>query len=140
MAHAFIMEFDGATLAQYDAIMVDMDLGGRLPPGALFHAAGATDTGLLVCDVWESAEGFQAFAEAKIGPLSAKHGVGEPRTRAVAVEHVIEGEHADVGLIQIVTLEGTDLAGFLELDQAVTGGMAPDGMISTSPARSAATT
>ena len=31
MAHCFIMDFDGATAAQYDAVIDDMELNGRLP-------------------------------------------------------------------------------------------------------------
>ena len=78
MAVGVIMDFRGATLEQYDQVIEKMDLGGRVPEGAHFHWVTATDDGFRVTDVWESREAFDAFAEAKIGPLSAEVGVAPP--------------------------------------------------------------
>jgi hypothetical protein len=82
MPHAFILRFPGGTLDQYDRVIEKMDLGGQSPPGAHHHWAAQTDDGLLVVDVWETPEVFQAFADEKIGPLSAEEGLSEP-----SVEH-----------------------------------------------------
>jgi len=89
MATAFIQDFDGATLDQYDQILEKMDLGGKLPPGAVFHWAAKTDDGLRVVDVWETPEQFQAFAEEKIGPLSQEVGVGEPTVTSYEVHNIL---------------------------------------------------
>ena len=63
MAHCFIMDFDGATAAQYDAVIEDMELGGRLPAHALYHGAGSPDgRSWRVVDVWETPEDFERFA------------------------------------------------------------------------------
>jgi hypothetical protein len=78
MAVAFIMDFAGGTTEHYDAVLEKMGLGDRLPAGALFHAAGVNDNGLQVCDVWESAEVFQRFAEGQIQPITQE--VGLPAT------------------------------------------------------------
>ncbi|MHC6594240.1 hypothetical protein [Arthrobacter sp. C152] len=80
MAVAIIMEFDGTTLEQYDEINRKMGLSpaGPGPAGSISHWATATDKGLLVTDVWESREQFDAFAEEKIGPLSMELGFAEP--------------------------------------------------------------
>jgi len=129
MAHAFIMEFDGSTLDQYDAIIADMQLGGRLPEGALFHACGKTETGTVVADIWESAERYSTFAQERIGPLSAKHGVPEPRVRDFEVDEIREGAHGPVGLLQLVTLRGLDHDGFATLDRQITGGAVPEGLV-----------
>ena len=67
MAVAFVMDFAGATLAQYDQVMEKMDLEGDLPPHALFHAVGQTDDGLRVVDVWEDDASYEQFAETQIG-------------------------------------------------------------------------
>lgn len=82
MAVAIEMEFDGATLDQYDRVIELMNLepGGAPPPGALFHWVTATDGGIKVVDVWESREAFDRFAEEQIGPHSATAGIdGPPR-------------------------------------------------------------
>ncbi len=80
MAVAVVLEFEGATLDQYDEVLKLMGLTpkGAGPPGALFHWAAKTDSGFLVTDVWETRELFDAFAQDKIGPLSAQVGLPNP--------------------------------------------------------------
>ena len=80
MAVAFEMRFKGATLEQYDQVMVLMGFtpGGPTPPDAIFHWAAATDDGLVVVDVWENAEAFNRFAEEQIGPFTAQVGFAGP--------------------------------------------------------------
>jgi hypothetical protein len=47
--------------------------------GILSHAAGPTDDGWVVVDVWESEEAFQRFGEV-IGPLLEEEGMpGAPK-------------------------------------------------------------
>ena len=86
MAHCFILDFDGGTAAQYDAIIEDMELGGRLPAKALYHGAGSPDgRSWRVVDVWESPEDFERFAAEKIGPLrpgTASASRGSRRSRS----------------------------------------------------------
>ena len=45
MAVGLILDFKGGTLDQDDQILEKMDLGGKVPPGALFHRVAATDDG-----------------------------------------------------------------------------------------------
>jgi hypothetical protein len=80
MAVAFEMRFKGATLEQYDQVMALMGLAPKGPvvPNSLFHWAAATDDGLLVVDVWETAEAFNAFAAEQIGPFTQQVGVAGP--------------------------------------------------------------
>lgn len=79
MAVAVIMEFKGATLAQYDQVIEKMNLskGGPGPAGALGHWVAATDDGMLVTDLWQSKELYEAFAKDQIGPYSAEAGIPE---------------------------------------------------------------
>ena len=122
MAVAYIMEFAGGTAADYDAVMERMALGDRLPPGALFHAAGEVEGGLLVCDVWEDADAFGRFAEAQIGPHTAAVGLQPPRTRSFPVNELRRGGKAGpVAFVQAVTMPGLDADGFLALDRAILG-------------------
>ena len=92
MAVAVVLEFDGATLDQYDQIRESMGLEaeGPAPPGALFHWVTATDDGFRVTDVWESREAFDRFAQEKIGPLSAQAGV---ETQPEITEYAVHNYH-----------------------------------------------
>ncbi len=80
MTVAVTMEFEGATLDQYDEVIEKMGLvpGGPSPVGALFHWAAPTPTGLVVTDVWETQEQFDAFASSQIGPITMAVGVPNP--------------------------------------------------------------
>lgn len=78
MATAYVLEFPGATADQYDQVLERMDLGGRVPGGALFHWVTLTDKGMMVVDVWESPEVFQKFSAEKIAPYSAEVGLAPP--------------------------------------------------------------
>jgi hypothetical protein len=89
MRHAFILRFPGGTLEQYDQVIEKMELGGEPPPGGVFHWVTQTDDGIMVTDVWESAEVFQAFADARIGPLSAEVGLPEPQIETYEVHNTI---------------------------------------------------
>jgi len=74
------MDFEGATLDQYDQVCEKMGLTpkGPGPAGAISHYATMTDSGLRVVDVWESREQFDKFAQEQIGPFSAEVGLPGP--------------------------------------------------------------
>jgi len=80
MPVAIVMDFPGATLAQYDQVTGLMGLTprGSGPPGALFHWVTKTDDGLRVVDVWESREQFDKFAHEEIGPKTQAAGIQVP--------------------------------------------------------------
>jgi len=89
MAVGLILDFEGGTLDQYDQVLEKMELGGKTPPGGIFHWVAKTDDGFRVVDVWESQEIFDKFAEEKIGPLSAEVGLGEPKVTAYEVHNTL---------------------------------------------------
>jgi hypothetical protein len=80
VAVGVILEFDGATLDQYDQVIQKMGFQPRGPsvPGCLFHWATPTANGFRVTDVWETREQFDQFAQEKIGPLAAEAGITSP--------------------------------------------------------------
>ena len=80
MAVAIVMEFEGATLDQYDQVIEKMGLtpGGEGAPEALSHWVTETDNGFRVTDVWRSREAFDKFAEEQIGPLTREVGFESP--------------------------------------------------------------
>ena len=76
MAIGVQLDFNGATLDQYDQILQKMGFtpGGTGAPGGISHYCQKTDNGIRVVDVWESKEQFEQFAQEKIGPLAASVG------------------------------------------------------------------
>jgi steroid delta-isomerase-like uncharacterized protein len=133
MPVAFILDFPDGALAQYDAVVDRMQLGGRLPAGALFHVAGPGPSGgIRVVDVWESDADFDAFADAQIGPLTAAAGLAPPEILRFEVAEVRESDHprGAIGFFQVVPVD-VDAAGFRALDAEVTGGPGefPDGLV-----------
>ncbi|WP_067537320.1 hypothetical protein [Nocardia crassostreae] len=80
MAIGVVLEFPGATLDQYDAVLEVLGFTAQGPgaPGGLFHWVTAHDTGFRVTDVWESQETFERFATEQIGPAAAKVGLPNP--------------------------------------------------------------
>ena len=80
MAVAVIMDFEGATLDQYDEVVEKMGLTprGAGAPGSISHWVCATDGGIRVVDVWETKEDFERFAEQQIGPVTAEVGIPAP--------------------------------------------------------------
>ncbi|MGO4491021.1 hypothetical protein AB4Y86_02860 [Arthrobacter sp. 2YAF22_2] len=80
MAVAIIMEFTGATLEQYDQVIGKMGLTPEKPgpAGSLGHWVAATDTGIIVTDLWQTKELFDTFAKEQIGPITAEAGFPEP--------------------------------------------------------------
>ena len=126
MATAYILDFAGGTLAQYDEVLEKMQLGGRLPAGALFHAAGVNGDGLRVCDVWESEEAFQAFAATKIVPITEEAGLPKPDVRSFEAAQVRGIGGRTVEFVQVVTIAGLDGETFRALDDRV---LAPSGEV-----------
>ena len=76
----------GGTQEQYEQVAARLTDGRGLNSlsdwsggGILSHAAGPTDNGFRVVDVWESEEAFQRFGEV-IGPILQEVGFpGEPQ-------------------------------------------------------------
>jgi hypothetical protein len=95
MAVAVEIVFTGGTLDQYDQVMDKMGLKpARVgpPSGLLFHWITATDDGIRVVDVWESAADFDAFAREKIVPITQEVGVpGPPDIRFHDVYNYLAG-------------------------------------------------
>lgn len=79
MAIGVIVDFEGATLDQYDAVIAKMgfEKGGNGAPGGR-HWVTATDVGIRVTDVWEDRQTFEKFADEKIGPITAEVGIPGP--------------------------------------------------------------
>ncbi len=109
-----IMDIEGATIDQYD--QVDALMGGtsaeNAPAGLISHTAGETETGLLVADVWESAEAMQQAFEAHLGPALAQVGVPATAPRILPVHNHLHGQGEEAGVIVMVEIEGLSAADY----------------------------
>jgi hypothetical protein len=132
MAVGFILDFPGATTEQYDGVLKRMDLGGHLPTGAIFHAAGQTPDGLRVVDVWESDEVFQRFADEQIGPHSQAEGIAEPKITRIEEHRIgdLRDQGGDIAFFQVVHLD-LDAEAFDAADSEIRGGPDewPEGLV-----------
>jgi hypothetical protein len=85
MAIATYFNPKGMTLAQFEEIHRRLDAAGeRDSPRRLHHSCFGTDGELMVYDIWDSPEAFEAFG-AVLMPILAELGVdvGEPAVMPV---------------------------------------------------------
>ncbi len=78
MPIAVVMDFVDATLSRHDRVGEAMGLAPGAPGapgGCLFRWVTATEGGVRITDVWESADQFERFAIERIGPITDAVGV-----------------------------------------------------------------
>jgi hypothetical protein len=83
MSIAVVIDLEGVTAEQHDALVAAMGLAGQsaaATPGLIFHAAGPSPTGWRVIDVWESEADLERFQRERLLP-AAEHIGGLPRPR-----------------------------------------------------------
>ena len=127
MPVGFILDFRDGSPETYDTVVERMQLGGRLPQGALFHVAGPGPSGgLRVVDVWESDDAFQSFADAEITPRSAEAGLGAPQIQRFDVAKIRDsGMRRDAMRFFHTAVLPLDRAEFESLQAELFGGAAP---------------
>jgi hypothetical protein len=108
MAVMVVVDIPGATVEQYEAVSRAIGFrepGFEPPAGLISHTAGVDDDGVLIVDVWESAEDFERLMEQAV-PAMQEVGVPpmEPRILPVHNSSRGKGEHAGV-LVLIETPE-----------------------------------
>jgi hypothetical protein len=85
-----IMTFPGVTQEQYEAVLQQLNLGGRMPPGGIFHAAGPIEGGWRVVDVWETQEAFDIFLREKLEQAMQNAGMAPPEVEVWPVYSTLE--------------------------------------------------
>lgn len=85
MAAGLILQFPASvTESEYDAVNEKLSFevrggdGSDWPAGLLAHAAGASDEGWLVSEIWASREAQAEFMENDLGPALGSVGVADP--------------------------------------------------------------
>lgn len=87
-----ILEFEGVTLKEYEAVNkelgIDMETGkGDWPDGLQVHAAGLNEDGhLVVTEVWDTPEHQARFLETRLGAALAKGGISDPPSSVTWIE------------------------------------------------------
>jgi hypothetical protein len=83
MSDALVLEFTGVSAAQYrevNAILgLDPETGaGDWPDGLTCNTGAASESGLVVFEVWESQDAQAAFMSSRLGPALSQAAVPEP--------------------------------------------------------------
>jgi hypothetical protein len=72
MAYGIVHFFKGGTQAQYEASIAAVHPSdGSLPPGQIFHAAGASEGGWTIMAVHDSQESWETFRDGTLMPKMA---------------------------------------------------------------------
>lgn len=94
MAAGVILEFEGVTTKEYDAVNaelgIDMGTGeGNWPDGLVTHSAGLNEEGhLVVVEVWDTPQHQARFMEERLADALAKGGIAGPPSSVTWIELV----------------------------------------------------
>ena len=81
MPIGLIFDGPGVTQRQYEQVRDEVAPGNKPPPGMLYHAAGPTDNGWRVIEVWEAQEVLDRFFQEKLGQALSKANISvQPQT------------------------------------------------------------
>jgi hypothetical protein len=69
MAIVMQLHWPEATVELYEEVRARADWEGDRPQGGQVHIVGWADDGMRITDIWDSAEDFQAFFEARVLPV-----------------------------------------------------------------------
>ena len=92
MTAELILEFEGVTTAEYEAVNKELGIDhvtgkGNWPDGLVAHSAGLNDAGhLVVIEVWDSPEHQARFMEGRLGEALAKGGIAGPPSSITWIE------------------------------------------------------
>jgi hypothetical protein len=74
---------------QYEAIRKEVHWEDKLPPGAIFHAAGFEENGRAhVADIWESADALNDFAQTRLMPAFQKFRLNPPTVEVYPTHNI----------------------------------------------------
>ena len=92
MAVVLVIDIPGATIEQYESVMEQLrESGGPLGDGQTYHAAGPTDDGVVVVDVWNSREDFDSFIQGRLGEALQAADFPQPQIREIQMHNEERG-------------------------------------------------
>jgi hypothetical protein len=92
MAFALFLRYPELTSADYDRLVLGLELDAYPPVGQLLHLAAVADDGVETLDVWRTAEAAVAFLEQRLRPALLREGAEPPEARLVALHNVFAPE------------------------------------------------
>jgi heme-degrading monooxygenase HmoA len=124
MAVLMMLELPGATPDQYDRANEILGIAGDAdaPEGLISHAAGLTDEGMVIVDVWDSAESLERFfeeREVQAAMNEAGAELGEPRV--LPVHNQFEGGGSEPAVLMIAELDDLDTGTYDQMASGMEG-------------------
>ena len=92
MAVALFLHFPELSSAEYDRLVVGLELDANPPAGQLLHLAANTDEGVECVDVWRTPEAAVAFLQQRLRPVLLGAGAAPPEARLVPLHNVFAPE------------------------------------------------
>jgi hypothetical protein len=89
MSYAFVEDV-AAAWGEYERFAAA--LAGPAPPGLIFHAAGPTDEGFRIIELWESEEACRQFLAERHGPAASAPAYRAPVVRELRPAHIVYGK------------------------------------------------
>jgi len=125
MAVLMTLEVPGATTDQYDRTNEIARVAEDVPDGLVFHVCGSTGDGLVVADVWDSAEAFERFVGERLGAALAEAGMPEVTPRILPARNVVPGRGTEAGVIMLVEPGALDADAYDRLIAVMDADLAP---------------
>lgn len=106
MAILAMAELPGGTHEMYDAVNELMGITADNPPAGLIHHLGLdTDDGMMIIDVWESADAFKSFIESNMDKMQAA-GIPPFEPRIMPVHNMLLGSGTQPNVAVIIDMPG----------------------------------
>ena len=106
------LEVPGGTTAQYDRTntIIGIAEDDDLPPGLVVHTCAATDDGIVVVDVWDSASSLEAFARDRLDAALAETGLAGVTPRISPVHKLLFGTGKEPNVLVLLHAAGVTTA------------------------------
>ena len=75
MAVGLFFDGVGVTQAQYEQVLNEVNPDGRVAKGVLYHAAGPSEQGWRVMEVWENQADLDRFFQERLGAALQRSGI-----------------------------------------------------------------
>lgn len=97
MSFVAVMDIQGLTSEEYDAIIAKMGVERQPAEGIYLHAATSIEGGVRVVELWDTKEGFEQYVEDQLVPTSAALGIERPTTVSITpLYNLFAPRHAEL--------------------------------------------